>query len=125
MAPVRTLIVDDHAGARFLIRAIVADSGADLEIVGEAEGADAALAQLEALEVDVVVLDARMPRVDGFEAAPLLLERRPGVAVVMCSAIVDDDVRARAAAAGAVDVVSKDRIDELPGIVLRAAGRGG
>ena len=124
MAPVRTLIVDDHAGARFLIRTIVADSGADVEIVGEADGADAALAQLEALEVDVVVLDARMPRVDGFEAAPLLLERRPGVAVVMCSAMVDEELRAAALAAGAVDMVSKDRADELPAVVLRAAGRG-
>jgi DNA-binding NarL/FixJ family response regulator len=124
MTPVRTLIVDDHAGARFLIRAIVADAAVDVEVVGEADGAETALAQLEALAPDVVVLDARMPRVDGFEAAPLLLERRPDMAVVMCSAIVDDDVRARALAAGAVDVVSKDRIDELPGAVLRAAGRG-
>jgi DNA-binding NarL/FixJ family response regulator len=123
MTPVRTLIVDDHAGARFLIRAIVADAAVDVEVVGEADGAETALAQLEALAPDVVVLDTRMPRVDGFEAAPLLLERRPDLAVVMCSALVDDDVRARALAAGAVDVVSKDRIDELPGIVLRAAGR--
>ena len=124
MTPVRTLIVDDHAGARFLIRAIVADAAVDVEVVGEADGAVTALAQLEVLAPDVVVLDARMPRVDGFEAAPLLLERRPDLAVVMCSALVDDDVRERALAAGAVDVVSKDRIDELPGIVLRAAGRG-
>jgi DNA-binding NarL/FixJ family response regulator len=123
MTPVRTLIVDDHAGARFLIRAIVADAAVDVEVVGEADGAETALAQLEALAPDVVVLDARMPRVDGFEAAPLLLERRPDMAVVMCSALVDDDVRARALAAGAVEVVSKDRIDELPRVVLRAAGR--
>jgi two-component system, chemotaxis family, protein-glutamate methylesterase/glutaminase len=125
MAPVRTLIVDDHAGARFLIRAIVTDSGADVEIVGEADGAEAALERLEALgEVDVVVLDARMPRVDGFEAAPLLLARRPGLVVVMCSAIVDEEVRSRAFSVGAVDVVSKDRLDSLPEAVLRAAGRG-
>jgi CheY-like chemotaxis protein len=121
MAPVRTLIVDDHAGARFLIRAIVADAGVDVEVVGEAGGADDALAQLEELAPDVVVVDALMPRVDGFEAAPLLSER--GVAVVLCSALVDESVRARALAAGAVDVVSKDRMDELPGAVLRAAGR--
>jgi CheY-like chemotaxis protein len=72
MAVTRTLIVDDRADVRFLIRAIVADSGHAIEIVGEADGVDAALVQLEALEPDVVVLDARMPRVDGFEAAPQL-----------------------------------------------------
>jgi DNA-binding NarL/FixJ family response regulator len=124
MAPVRTLIVDDHADVRFLIRAVVADAGLDVEVVGEADGAEAALAQLDALAPDVVVLDARMPRVDGFEAAPLLLARRPELPIVLCSAWVDDEVRRRAAAAGACDVLSKDRFDELPGAVLRAAGRG-
>ena len=69
MPVARTLIVDDHADVRFPIRAIVADSGLPIEIVGEADGVDVALAQLEALEPDVVVLDARMPRVDGFEAS--------------------------------------------------------
>jgi two-component system, NarL family, response regulator DevR len=123
MAPVRTLIVDDHPGARFLIRAIVADAGVDVEVVGEADGAEKALAQLEELAPDVVVVDARLPRVDGFAAAPLLRARRPEVAVVMCSAMVDDSVRRRALEAGAAAVVSKDRMDELPAAVLRAAGR--
>ena len=123
MAPVRTLIVDNHADVRFLIRTIVADSGADVEIVGEADGAEAALAQLEALEVDVVVLDARMPRVDGFETAPLLLERRPDLPIVLCSAWVDDDVRRRAAEAGIRVALSKDQFDEIPALALELAGR--
>ena len=124
MAPVRTLIVDDHSDVRFLIRAIVADAGLDVEVVGEADGVEAALAQLDALAPDVVVLDARMPRVDGFEAAPLLRARRPSLEIVLCSALVDDEVRRRAAAAGIGAVLSKDQFDELPAAVLRAAGRG-
>jgi CheY-like chemotaxis protein len=92
-------------------------------VVGEADGAEAALEQLDALSPDVVVLDARMPRVDGFEAAPMLLERRPGLPIVLCSAWVDDAVRRRAAAAGVRDVLCKDEFEELPGAVLRAAGR--
>jgi CheY-like chemotaxis protein len=124
MAPVRTLIVDDHADVRFLIGVIVADAGLDVEIVGEADGAEAALEQLDALAPDVVVLDARMPRVDGFEAAPMLLSRRPGLPIVLLTALVDDEVRRRAAEAGIRLVLSKDSFDELPGAVLRAAGRG-
>lgn len=122
MAAARTLIVDDHADVRFLIRAIVADSGLPIEIVGEADGVDAALAQLDALEPDVVVLDARMPRVDGFEVAPLLLARRPDLPIVLCSAWVDDDVRARAAAAGIREVLSKDQFDAIPAAIVRLAG---
>ena len=125
MPVARTLIVDDHADARFLIRAIVGDSGLPIEIVGEADGVDAALSQLDALEPDVVVLDARMPRVDGFEGAPLLLARRPGLPIVLCSAWVDDDVRARARAAGIREVLSKDQFDEVPAAIVRLAAHGG
>jgi two-component system chemotaxis response regulator CheB len=121
--PVRTLVVDDHADVRFLIRTIVADAAVGVEVVGEADGAEAALAQLDALAPDVVVLDARMPRIDGFEAAPLLLARRPGLPILLCSALVDDEVRRRAAEAGITDVLSKDQFDEIPGVVLRLAGR--
>jgi DNA-binding NarL/FixJ family response regulator len=123
MAPVRTLIMDDHADVRFLIRAIIADAGADVEVVGEADRIEAALDQLDVLGPDVVVVDARMPRVDGFESAPLLLARRPGLALVLCTGWVDEDVRRRAARAGFAAVVSKDDFDDLPATVLRAAGR--
>ena len=122
MAPLRTLIVDDHADVRFLIRAIVSDSGLPVEVVGEADGIESALQQLEALQPDAVVLDARMPRVDGFEAAPLLLERRPGLPIVLCSALVDDDVRRRASAAGIGAVLSKDDVDAIPRVLLELRG---
>jgi len=123
MATVRTLIVDDHSDVRFLIRMIVADAGLDVEVVGEAASAEAALAQLDALAPDVVVLDARMPRVDGFEAAQMLLARQPELAIVLCSAWVDDDVRGRAAAAGIRAVLSKDRFEDIPAL-LAELGRG-
>jgi CheY-like chemotaxis protein len=151
MAPsaVRTMIVDDHADVRFLIRTIVQEAGPPLQIVGEADGVEAALealdalapdvvvldarmpridgfeAALEALDAlapDVVVLDARMPRIDGFEAAPMLRERRPGLPIVLCSAWVDDEVRRRAHDAGISAVLSKDQFDEIPGVVLELAG---
>ena len=121
MGYVRTLIVDDHADVRFLIRALVAESGLPVQIVGEADGVDAALEQLGPLAPDAVVLDARMPRVDGFEAAVLLLERRPGLPIVLCSAWIDDDVRRRAAAAGIRAVLSKDQFEALPRTLVDVA----
>ena len=121
--PVRTLIVDDHADVRFLIRTIVADAAVGVEVVGEADGVESALEQLDALAPDVVVMDARMPRIDGFEAAPLLLEKRPDLEIVLCSAWVDDEVRRRAAEAGINTVLSKDQFDEIPGVLLEVTGR--
>ena len=122
MGSVRALIVDDHADVRFLIRTIVADAGLPVEVVGEADGVETALEQLAALRPDAVVLDARMPRVDGFEAAQRLLERRPDLPIVLCSAFVDDEVRRLAAAAGIRVVLSKDQFEEIPRTLLELAG---
>ena len=120
---VRILIVDDHADVRFLLRAIVADAGLPVAVAGEADGVESALEQLDALAPDVVVMDARMPKVDGFEAAGRLLARRPDLPIVLCSAWVDDDVRRRAADAGIRVALSKDQFDEIPALALELAGR--
>jgi len=120
---VRALIVDDHADVRFLIRTIVGDAGLPLDVVGEADGVESALAQLDALAPDVVVMDARMPRIDGFEASAMLLAKRPELPIVLCSAWVDDEVRRRAGEAGIRVVLSKDQFDEIPAVLLEVTGR--
>jgi CheY-like chemotaxis protein len=120
--PVRVLVVDDHADVRFLVRVILEDAGPGVVFAGEAPGAEEAVAALAELEPDVVVLDARMPRVDGFEAAGMLLDRRPGLPILLCSAIVDDEVRERAAAAGIASCLSKDHFEAIPRVVVELAG---
>ena len=121
--PVRVLVVDDHADVRFLVRVILEDAAPDVVFAGDAPGAEEAVAALEVLDPDVVVLDARMPRVDGFEAAGMLLERRPGLPILLCSAIVDDEIRSRAQAAGIAACLSKDHFEAIPQVVLELAGR--
>src|SRR5688500_17458079 len=61
--PVRVLVVDDHADVRFLVRVILEDAAPAVVFAGEASGAAEAVAALDDLEPDVVVLDARLPRV--------------------------------------------------------------
>ena len=121
--PVRVLVVDDHADVRFLVRVILEDAAPDVVFAGDAPGAEEAVAALEELDPDVVVLDARMPRVDGFEAAGMLLERRPGLPILLCSAIVDDEIRSRAEAAGIAACLSKDHFEAIPRVVVELAGR--
>jgi two-component system response regulator DevR len=119
--PVRVLIVDDHADVRFLLRAIVDDADEDVTVVGEADSVRAALETIDQLDPDVVVLDAVMPVVGGIEAAPMILARRPGQKILLCSALVDDDVRAKAAAAGIAASVSKDEMEDIPRIAVALA----
>ena len=121
--PVRVLVVDDHADVRFLVRAILDDAAPDVAYAGEAAGAEEAVAAVEALEPDVVVLDARMPGTDGFEAAAMLLERRPGLPILLCSAIVDEEIREQAAAAGIAACLSKDHFEAIPRVVVELVDR--
>ena len=115
------MIVDDHDDVRFLIRAIVEDAAEDVVVVGEADGVRAALESIDALDPDVVVLDSVMPVVSGIEAAPMILARRPEQKILLCSALVDDEVRAKAEQAGITDCVSKDDMEAIPGIAVRLA----
>jgi CheY-like chemotaxis protein len=119
--PVRVLVVDDRADVRFLVRAILEDAAPDVVFAGDAAGADEAVAALDHAEPDIVVLDARMPRVDGFEAAAMLLERRPDLPILLCSAIVDDDIRERAEAAGIAACLSKDDFEAIPRVAVELA----
>jgi len=53
----------------------------------------------------------------------MLLARRPDLPIVLCSAWVDDEVHRRAAEAGIHTVLSKDRFEEIPAVILQVAGR--
>jgi DNA-binding NarL/FixJ family response regulator len=118
---VRVMIVDDHADVRFLLRAIIEDAEEDVEVAGEADGARAALDAIDGVDPDVVILDALMPVVTGVDAAPLILERRPGQKIVLCSALVDDELRDKAQRAGIAECVSKDDMEAIPGVAYRVA----
>lgn len=61
------LIVDDHAGFRDFARTMLGAEG--FEVTGEAEDGESALAAVEDLHPDVVLLDVQMPGIDGFEVA--------------------------------------------------------
>ena len=114
MAKTSVLLVDDHADVRFLLRMILEDTE-DLEVVGEADGLEPALAL--ASQADVAVIDHRMPVHDGFEVAERLMQARPGMVVLMMSSLIDDRLRARAEDVGAAAMVAKDEFEQLPELI--------
>ena len=115
------MIVDDHADMRFLIRTVIEESSDGVVVAGEADDVRSALESIDAVDPDLVVLDAVMPLVGGLEAAPMILARRPGQKILLCTGLVDDDVRTRAEHAGITDCISKDDIEAIPAIAARLA----
>jgi DNA-binding NarL/FixJ family response regulator len=119
--PVRLMIVDDRADVRQLLRAIVEDAPEDVAVAGEADGVAPALATIDAVDPDVLVIDATMPELGGVEAAPIILDRRPGQKILLCSAFVDQETCDRAEAAGIAVCVSKDDMDAIPRVAWELA----
>jgi len=116
---IKVLVVDDQPDVRLLTRAVISAARNGLTVAGEASGGKEALSRVEELDPEIIVMDAMMPGMDGIETAVQIRRRRPGQIIVLCSAYLDDDVRQRAAEAGIVACVPKDRIYEMP-VTLRA-----
>jgi DNA-binding NarL/FixJ family response regulator len=110
-APIRVLIADDQALMRTGFRMIL-DAPDDIEVVGEAiDGADA-IRQFEKLAPDVVVMDVRMPTMDGIEATRRLAAlERPARVLILTTFDLDDYVY-EALRAGASGFLLKDRPSE-------------
>jgi YesN/AraC family two-component response regulator len=90
-APVTVLVVDDQALVRAGFRALV-DSDPGLEVVGEAADGEDALAVAAETRPDVVLMDIRMPKMDGIEVLKALKTQYPlsGIPVIMLSALLDE-----------------------------------
>ncbi|MGO1770179.1 MAG: response regulator transcription factor [Microbacterium sp.] len=120
---IRVLIADDHAAVRAGITAVLAGAD-DIEVAGEAADGRVAIAQARALEPDVVLMDIRMPHVDGIAATQELTELRIPVLVLTTFAV--DDYVDGALAAGAAGYLLKTAEAEeiIDGVRRVAAGEG-
>jgi PAS domain S-box-containing protein len=104
---IRIMVVDDHELTRAGLVAIV---GRDpqLEVVGEASNGRAALRLAQTLEPDLVLMDVRMPEMDGLEATQELKKLRPMTSVLLLTMFDDVDLLVRAVTAGGAGYVLKD-----------------
>ncbi|GAB2480752.1 hypothetical protein GCM10027265_34830 [Jatrophihabitans fulvus] len=82
--PIRVVLADDKLPFRIALRQMLRRA-ADIEVVGEAADGAEAVALTERLQPDLVLLDVRMPVMDGPTAARTISSRWPGTHVVLCS----------------------------------------
>jgi DNA-binding NarL/FixJ family response regulator len=103
------LLVDDRPAVRRGLRMWL-EIEPEVSVVGEAADGEEAVSLAEKLRPDVVLMDVKMPGVDGIEATGKLQAVDPCIAVVILSLYDDIDTRARARNAGAAAFVAKHRI---------------
>ena len=120
---IRVLLVDDQQLIRAGLRMLCAAED-DLDVVGEAGNGREAITLAARLAPDVVVMDLRMPGVDGISATSRILAERPATRVLVLTTFGDDDHLYPALTAGATGFLLKDAppAELLDGIRRAAAG---
>jgi len=122
---IRVLVADDHKVVRKGLRTFLSVHD-DLELVGEAGNGEEAIEQCAALLPDVVLMDMKMPVMDGPTAIEHIRTRFPEVKVVALTSFSDEAFAQRALEAGAIGYLFKD-VDEdelISAIRLASQGRG-
>ncbi|MDY7041962.1 MAG: response regulator transcription factor [Chloroflexota bacterium] len=120
---IRVLLADDHPTLRVGLRALL-DQAPDVEVVGEAEDGKEALALIEALQPDVVVLDCQLPGMSGPQVAAEIKRRGLPIKVLALSSYSDDRYVRGMMEAGAVGYLLKSEAPEAIVEAVQTAVRG-
>ena len=117
----RVLIVDDHQVFREGLKLVI-NRQADMEVVGEAEDGEKAIALTRELLPDIIIMDVKMPLMDGAEATSRILAEMPGMKILALSIYADDGFMASMMRAGALGYILKGcDIEELSNTIRRTA----
>jgi DNA-binding NarL/FixJ family response regulator len=121
----RVVVADDEAMVRAGLRLLI-DGEADLEVVGEAVDGEDAVRVVRDLRPDVVLMDVRMPRLNGLDAAREVLAEAPGTQVVVLTTFDEDEVVDEALRRGVAGFLLKSSPPEdmLDAVRRAAAGQG-
>ena len=118
---IKVLIVDDHALVRMGIRRLL-DDVPDIEVVAEAESGEKALVLVKTCKPDVVLLDMKMPGIDGWEVTRRLKKSAPEIKVIAVTALNSEPLPTRILQLGAMGYLTKDSgLDEMAAAIRKVA----
>ncbi|MEN4043178.1 MAG: response regulator transcription factor [Anaerolineaceae bacterium] len=121
--PIRLIIADDHLIVRDGLR-LIFETNDDFQLVGEAADGGEALRLAAELQPDVILMDLRMPGIDGLTAIERLQAEQPHIAVVILTTYNEDHLLIRGLRAGARGYLLKDTGRQALFDAIRAAARG-
>lgn len=120
---IRIMLVDDHAVVRSGLGAFLSVNP-DLELVGEAENGELAVARAGILKPDVILMDLMMPVMDGVAATAAIKKQNPGIQVIALTSFQEDELVQNALKAGAVGYLMKNVSARELAAAIRAAKDG-
>ena len=120
---IKVLVVDDHALVRMGIRRLL-DDLPDIELVAEAESGELALTAVKLLQPDVVLLDMKMPGMDGWEVTRRLKKTNPDIKIIVLTSITTDPFPARLLQLGAMGYLTKESGMEEMVLAIRKVMQG-
>lgn len=120
---IRILLVDDQHIIRQGLRSML-ESNPDMEVIGEAENGQRAIEQIPALQPDVVLMDIRMPVMDGVAATQAIAQHYPQTRVLVLTTFDDDEYVAQSMRLGAKGYLLKDTEPEELALAIRAVYKG-
>jgi DNA-binding NarL/FixJ family response regulator len=123
MDPIRILIADDHPLFRDGLRALL-ESVTDMQVIGEAATGDEVLAQARTLQPEVILMDIKMPGINGIEATRRILQTSPHIHILVVTMFEDDDSVFAAIRAGARGYLLKGAVQEETLRAIRAVAHG-
>ena len=116
--PIRIMIVDDHAIVRSGLTAFI-KAPRDFELAGEADNGQRAVVLCELLNPDVVLMDLKMPQMDGLTATRLIKAHHPTLPVLILTSSIDQELVSQVVAAGAAGYILKEgNIKEMASAIL-------
>jgi DNA-binding NarL/FixJ family response regulator len=120
---IKVLLVDDQSLIRQGLKALL-ELEADLEIVGEAENGEIAVNLVEEFHPDVVLMDIRMPIMDGVATTREIHQRFPKIKILVLTTFDDDEYVTAALQSGAMGYLLKDTPSEELAVAIRAVHKG-
>ena len=120
---IRLLLVDDQIIVRLGLKSLL-ETKPDLEVVGEAENGQQAVSQVAALQPDVVLMDVRMPVMDGVAATRFIHQQFSQTKVLVLTTFDDDEYVSQAIRVGARGYLLKDTHSDDLAAAIRAVHRG-
>jgi DNA-binding NarL/FixJ family response regulator len=120
---IQILLVDDQAIIRHGLKSML-ESNEDMQVVGEAENGQRALEQIALLHPDVVLMDIRMPVMDGVAATSMIAQQYPAVKVMVLTTFDDDEYISQVMRMGAKGYLLKDTEPDELALAIRSVYKG-